>query len=148
MSQIESEKSRNSEFLIPWTLRLLPPVIGGCCTATVFTIVLTQVLKFEIRLQYYILPIIVGIVFGLVFTKIKATSILLQHKNNQLEEAINRVKSLEGLLQICSICKNIRVNDDEWNAIEAYIQRHSLATFSHGLCPGCLDKQLANNLKV
>ena len=50
---------------------------------------------------------------------------------------INDEKALRGVIPICSHCKQIRDRESEWYPIEAYIQRHSEATFSHGLCPTC-----------
>jgi PAS domain S-box-containing protein len=52
---------------------------------------------------------------------------------------ITRLKRLEGIIPICSHCKRIR-DDKEWTPIEEYIQAHSEARFSHGLCPGCARK--------
>jgi hypothetical protein len=51
-----------------------------------------------------------------------------------------RVKVLEGLLPICSFCKNIRNDKGEWERMEGYISRRSEAEFSHGICPSCSDK--------
>ena len=48
-----------------------------------------------------------------------------------------RVKVLEGLLPICSFCKNIRNEAGEWERMEGYISRRSEAQFSHGVCPSC-----------
>lgn len=48
-----------------------------------------------------------------------------------------RVRILEGLLPICMYCKNIRRADGVWEQIEAYISKHSAATFSHSLCERC-----------
>jgi hypothetical protein len=52
----------------------------------------------------------------------------------------NRVKVLEGLLPICSFCKNIRNPAGEWERLETYISRRSEAKFSHGVCPSCNEK--------
>lgn len=52
---------------------------------------------------------------------------------------IRRIKILEGFLPICANCKRIR-NQNHWEQIENYISRHSLARFSHSLCPECLKK--------
>lgn len=49
-------------------------------------------------------------------------------------------KSLKGLLPICSHCKRIRDDKGYWNQIEGYIQAHSNAKFSHGMCPECLEE--------
>ena len=42
------------------------------------------------------------------------------------------------MLPICAACKRIQRSDDAWQSLEAYIQAHSEASFSHGLCPSCL----------
>ena len=56
----------------------------------------------------------------------------------QLRTALGEIKSLSGLLQICSSCKRIREDDGSWQQLEAYIVGHSEAQFTHGLCPECL----------
>jgi hypothetical protein len=54
-----------------------------------------------------------------------------------------RVKVLEGLVPICSFCKNIRNEAGEWERLERYISRRSEAEFSHGICPSCAEKHYA-----
>lgn len=56
----------------------------------------------------------------------------------ELEAALNEIKTLTGLLPICMRCKRIRDEDDSWLPIEDYVQAHTEARFSHGLCPECL----------
>ena len=63
----------------------------------------------------------------------------LASKNLELEEALNKLKTLNGLLPICAKCKKIRDEKGYWNQIEAYIQKHTDAVFSHGLCEQCSD---------
>ena len=58
----------------------------------------------------------------------------------QLQEALADVKTLSGLLPICSSCKKIRDDKGYWNSLETYIHKHSLARFSHGICPDCSRK--------
>jgi response regulator NasT len=55
----------------------------------------------------------------------------------QLHEALNRVRQLHGLLPICCYCKKIRNDQDYWQQVEAYIEQHTDARFSHGICPKC-----------
>jgi hypothetical protein len=50
------------------------------------------------------------------------------------------VKSLSGLLPICASCKKIRDDKGYWSQVESYIQKHSDATFTHGICPDCVKK--------
>ncbi|MDM8551557.1 response regulator [Desulfobacterales bacterium HSG2] len=64
----------------------------------------------------------------------------LEEKNLQLEEALANVRTLRGLLPICANCKRIRDDKGYWNRIEAYVESHSDARFSHGLCEECSDK--------
>jgi len=58
-----------------------------------------------------------------------------------LREALVQVKTLSGLLPICSSCKKVRDDQGYWKQIEAYIRDHSSARVSHGICPECA-KQL------
>lgn len=58
----------------------------------------------------------------------------------QLEEASSEIKTLSGFLPICASCKMIRDDKGYWNQIESYIQDHSEAEFSHGICPDCAKK--------
>ena len=58
----------------------------------------------------------------------------------QLQAALTEVKTLSGIIPICAGCKKIRDDKGFWNQVEAYIQTHSLATFSHGLCPDCTTR--------
>ncbi len=58
----------------------------------------------------------------------------------ELQQALDSVKSLSGLLPICASCKKIRDDEGYWKQIEAYISSHSDATFTHGLCPECFHK--------
>ncbi|HSO19506.1 MAG TPA: response regulator [Desulfosarcina sp.] len=59
----------------------------------------------------------------------------------KLEAALGEVKTLRGLLPICSSCKRIRNEEDNsWQQIEAYIANHSDADFTHGICPDCAHR--------
>jgi hypothetical protein len=59
---------------------------------------------------------------------------------NDLRSALADVKTLSGLLPICSSCKKIRDDNGYWQQVESYVQRHSEAQFTHGLCPDCIGK--------
>lgn len=56
---------------------------------------------------------------------------------SKLQEALDNIKTLKGLLPICANCKKIRDDKGYWNQIEAYIRDHSDAEFSHSICPDC-----------
>ncbi len=59
---------------------------------------------------------------------------------NELKQALKEIKRLSGLLPICSHCKKIRDDKGYWSQVEAYIQEHSEAVFTHGICPECAEK--------
>jgi PAS domain S-box-containing protein len=59
----------------------------------------------------------------------------------ELQEALEKIKTLKGLIPICAWCKKIRDDDGYWEKVEDYIQQHSSASFTHGICPECLEKQ-------
>ena len=58
----------------------------------------------------------------------------------ELRQALSRVRSLAGLLPICSSCKKIRDSGGKWNMLESYIETHSLAHFTHSFCPDCAQR--------
>ena len=58
----------------------------------------------------------------------------------ELQDALNKVNVLSGLIPICAGCKKIRDDQGYWNQLETYIQKHSDTSFSHGLCPECSEK--------
>ena len=57
----------------------------------------------------------------------------------QLTAALEQVQTLSGLLPICASCKKIRGEDKKWYHLETYIESHSQAHFSHGVCPDCRE---------
>jgi len=66
----------------------------------------------------------------------------------ELQDAITHVKTLGGMLPICSNCKKIRDDKGYWKQIESYIRDHSDAEFSHSICPDCTDKLYPDFLKT
>ena len=57
-----------------------------------------------------------------------------------LQTALADIKTLGGLIPICSSCKKIRDDKGYWNILEAYLMKHSDAQFTHGICPDCMAK--------
>ncbi len=55
-----------------------------------------------------------------------------------------KVIILEGFLPICSFCKKIRDQNNDWHVLEEYISAHSEVLFSHSLCPECVKKHYGN----
>jgi hypothetical protein len=72
---------------------------------------------------------------GLVFERLR-----WRRKKGQEQAALEEVKLLSGLLSICASCKRILNERKVWEPLESYIQAHSEAKFTHGVCPDCLRK--------
>jgi DNA-binding response OmpR family regulator len=70
----------------------------------------------------------------------KAQEAALRKANAELAQALREVKVLRGFIPICMSCKKIRDDTGFWQQLEAYIQKHSEALFSHGVCPDCYQK--------
>ena len=60
----------------------------------------------------------------------------------ELEEALEKVEQLQGIIPICAWCNNIRDDKDFWLNVEDYIEARSKTQFTHAICPDCARKQL------
>lgn len=58
----------------------------------------------------------------------------------ELRDALGQVRTLTGLLPICSGCKRIRDDDGAWQQLEVFIRERTDAEFSHGMCPSCVSE--------
>jgi DNA-binding response OmpR family regulator len=74
---------------------------------------------------------------GLRVLKLEAA---LAGKIEELEAAMQHVKTLQGLLPICMYCKKIRDDTDAWHRLEPYIEQHSEAMFTHSVCSECREE--------
>ena len=82
--------------------------------------------EFEARLQ--------------VATRIVGLQQRLSDRVTELEQALARVRQLQGLLPICAYCKRIRDDQNYWNQVETYLAEHADVQFSHGICPSCFER--------
>ncbi|TAN42512.1 MAG: response regulator [Nitrospirae bacterium] len=73
-----------------------------------------------------------------------ARTLMLQKEREilikQLQEALDTVKTLKGMIPICSSCKKIRDDKGFWEQIESYITEHTEAEFTHSICPECTKR--------
>ena len=65
----------------------------------------------------------------------------LRRVSARIADALEKVKTLHGLLPICAWCKRIRDDQGYWSQVEAYLHQHTGADFTHSICPECLEKQ-------
>lgn len=64
----------------------------------------------------------------------------LKQVKSELQQSLDRISQLSGLVPICSKCKKIRDDKGFWESIEGFIKKHSVAEFTHGMCPDCNDE--------
>ena len=58
----------------------------------------------------------------------------------ELQKALVHIKTLRGIVPICSSCKKIRDDQGYWNQVEVYVSEHTEADFTHSICPDCTQK--------
>jgi len=72
----------------------------------------------------------------LCFTDITKSK-MIEH---DLLEALTQIRTLRGLLPICAVCKRIRDEQDIWNSVESFLEKHTHAEFTHDICPDCIRR--------
>ena len=91
--------------------RLLPVVAGGAVLTLVYLIVTRRRLREEVAVR--------------------------QDRERALTRALHKIEVLSGLLSMCASCKSVRDDDDQWEPVEAYLQRHGEIAVSHDICQEC-----------
>jgi PAS domain S-box-containing protein len=81
---------------------------------------------------------IIGIIgFAIDITERKRVEEALEEERRRLQQSLNEVRTLRGIVPICVNCKKIRDDKGFWNQVEKYISDNSEAKFSHSMCPEC-----------
>jgi len=81
-----------------------------------------------------------GLIAFFTTSRVRQDEKMLRAERDNLQKALAEIKTLHGILPICSFCKQIRDEKGQWKKMEEYIQEHSDANFSHGICQDCLEK--------
>jgi len=66
---------------------------------------------------------------------------LVAARTQDLENTLAEVRTLRGMIPICSYCKKIRDDEGGWWQLERYIHDHAEVEFSHGICPDCTRRE-------
>jgi hypothetical protein len=110
-------------------------------------ILIVERVQFVEKLHHYLnLGLHIVNVFGLTmdtisqYERVEESEQQLQIDKQKLEKALQDIKTLRGLIPICSYCKSIRDDSGFWNQLEKYIINNSEAELSHGICPDCAEK--------
>ena len=80
-------------------------------------------------------------------TEIQRAAYARERIIERLKLSLEKVKTLRGTIPICAWCKKIRNDAGMWQQLEVYLSQHSDAEFSHGICPECTDKAMAEDWK-
>ena len=75
-------------------------------------------------------------------TKRKLAEETLEEERRRLQQALDEVRTLRGIMPICAYCKKIRDDEGYWNQVEKYVSDHTDAKFSHGICPTCFEREM------
>lgn len=68
----------------------------------------------------------------------------LEQKNIELNKALDEIRTLRGILPLCSYCKKIREDEGYWEQVDVYIHKNTDANISHSICPDCMEKYFPN----
>lgn len=90
-----------------------------------------------------------GVLLSIVIASIASYFVItaekrIQFEKDNLQKALDEIKTLRGIIPICSHCKQIRDDQGMWKQLEAYIHAHSEAEFSHSICPRCMETHYAD----
>lgn len=75
--------------------------------------------------------------FNFMSQEVARAQAALETKIEELGGAMSEIRSLKGILPICSSCKKIRDDQGYWNQLESYLRDHGDLEFTHGICPEC-----------
>ncbi len=129
--------------------------LAGAVVLCVFATVQKLAIGAPLALRGYFVPVVFGGVSGLIIglwqMQLRDAKNYLQRLNDELEArvaertaslewALAEVKTLKGILPMCSICKKVRDENGRWRSIDAYIAEYSEAEPSHSICPDCAKK--------
>jgi len=88
-------------------------------------------------LSFTVFNSIIGMYYGI----LKVEKIAKDELIENLQKALEDVKTLSGMLPICAWCKKIRDDEGYWQKIEAYLKSHSDLDFTHSICNDCAKKE-------
>ena len=84
---------------------------------------------------------------GRLYSEVSVANLQWESTNRELERALEEIKTLRGILPLCSFCKKIRNDDGFWEQVDVYISTRTEAEISHGICPDCLRGQYPESLQ-
>jgi len=83
---------------------------------------------------------IIGLASGLHHLRVRSLHRREAELKARIEESLNSIKVLRGLLPICAACTKVKEDDGSWQELQSYVDAHSEASFTHGMCPDCAQE--------
>jgi len=74
--------------------------------------------------------------------RLRRQQLELEEERRRLQQALDEIRTLRGILPICAYCKKIRDDKGYWSQVEKYVSDHTEAKFTHGICPTCFEKEM------
>ena len=74
--------------------------------------------------------------------RLRRQQLELEEEHRRLQQALDEVRTLRGIVPICAYCKKIRDDAGYWSQVEKYVSDHTEAKFSHGICPACFEREM------
>ena len=75
---------------------------------------------------------------------LKITNPILRKLDEKVTQLSDEVKTLRGILPICSYCKKVRNDKGYWDRVDVYVKQHTEAVFSHSICPECYKERFSD----
>ena len=72
----------------------------------------------------------------------------LRKRSLNLLDALSHLHHQDGILSVCSYCREVRNKDGDWQHIEKYLAKVSNIRFSHGVCDNCMEKHFPDVVEV
>ena len=120
----------------------------GCLLVPVFMRININGTGLESDFKRYIIPFFVGGSAGFFIGLMKdrwlklnsELDLLVKQRTAELKKTLDEVKTLRGILPICSFCKKVRDDKGYWEQVDVYINKHTEVDISHSICQDCLKK--------
>jgi hypothetical protein len=125
-------------FVFGWREGALWAVLIGVATGT--TLAAAQSFPRPLIIRFLVTYLLVTLFAAALEAARAASARLLLARQSALEAALRKIRTLSGLLPICCSCKKIRDDRGEWSRLEDYLEAHTEAELTHGICPECIGR--------
>ncbi|HEY9165452.1 MAG TPA: hypothetical protein VIS48_04770 [Candidatus Kryptonia bacterium] len=112
--------------------------------------ILFPLVRLYFNVEFWTVPWSVGEASVNMFIRVLVLSsfaVVVDRRSSQTRMLSKELRLLEGFLPVCSYCKKIRDEKEEWQPMEKYIMAHTTAMFTHGICPSCREEHFGEMLK-